>query len=125
MRPSLWRPPVELSYTEQAIINRIKRAGLLYCKAWPVRAGKRFSKNVPGQLGLTRHTVHKYRSRVSFNNPRFRVAAHDLPVGFVSAILTRVGRDASAVGRNTREGAHSYAHDPSSHSILARGSEPL
>jgi hypothetical protein len=28
MRPSLWRPPVELSCTEQAIINRIKRAKL-------------------------------------------------------------------------------------------------
>ncbi len=43
----------------------------------------------------------------------------------VSAILLSVGRDASVVGRNTREGVHSHAHDPSSHPALARGSEPL
>jgi len=48
-----------------------------------------------------------------------------LQLGRISAILTCVRRDASAVGRNTGLEMHSYAHDPTSRPSLVPGSEPL
>src|SRR5581483_12305101 len=61
-------------------------------------------------------------SRVSVDNPRFCVR---LACWLYLCYTRPCWEGCRAVGRNTRVGAHSYAHDPSSCPALARGSEPL